>query len=68
VFVNKFIIGWVFHLICDGEQISSLTRFNISLAIKLSIALFFNTAIMSFIIDIIMFRNVLGSEGTIQQI
>jgi len=41
-----------------------LTRLNISLAIKLSIALFFNTAIMSFIIDICLFRNVLGSEGT----
>ena len=65
VLFNKFIIGKVIHLIVDTEKISCKTKFNISFAFKLTIALFLNTAVISFVVDIIMFENIIGNGGFI---
>ena len=55
VIFNKFVIGKAIHMITDIEKISSSTHFNVSFGIKLSICLFLNTAIISYIIDIVLF-------------
>ena len=65
VLFNKFIIGKIIHLIVDTEHISCKTKFNISFAVKLTIALFLNTAVISFLLDIIMFKNIIRSGGFI---
>lgn len=65
VIFNKFVIGKVMHLITDTEKISTFTQFNISFAVKLSICLFLNTAIISFITDIIILNNIIGEGGFI---
>lgn len=44
----------------DYELISNKTKFNVSYAKKLSIALFMNTAVISYIIDIILLGNIIG--------
>jgi hypothetical protein len=60
VLMNKFVIGKVLHYIVDYEKISNKTKFNISYAMKLSVALFLNTAIISYIIDIVLLENIVG--------
>lgn len=66
VFFNKFIMGFTYHHIVDSERISSKTKFNIQFAFKLSIALFINTAIMSYIADIVILGNLVTKGGFIQ--
>lgn len=66
VLFNKFIMGVTYHHIVDTERISSKTKFNIQFAFKLTIALFINTAMMSYIIDIILMGNIITKGGFIQ--
>lgn len=66
VIFNKFVIGKVLHYIVDEELISNKTKFNISYAHKLSVALFLNTAGLSYIIDIVILKNIIGQGGFIQ--
>lgn len=54
------------HYIVDLELISNKTKFNISYAKKLSIALFVNTACLSYLIDILILQNIIGEGGFIQ--
>ena len=65
VLFNKFIMGVTYHHIVDSERISSKTKFNIQFAIKLTIALFINTAMMSYIIDIVLMGNIITKGGFI---
>ena len=58
-------MGFSFHKIVDTEKISSKTRFNIQYAYKLSAALFINTAVLSYVIDILIVGNVIGAGGFI---
>jgi len=60
VLLNKFVIGKVLHYIVDYEKISNKTKFNTSYAQKLSVALFMNTAVISYIIDILLLDNIIG--------
>ena len=60
VVFNKFLIGKAIHKITHGEKITNNTDFNISFGVKLSICLFLNTAVISFIIDILLFKNIIG--------
>lgn len=57
VIYNQFIISAVIYRIVRSEHLSTKTKFNINYSFKLSIALFINTAIISFIVDILMFDN-----------
>ena len=59
-------MGFSFHKIVDTERISSKTRFNIQFAYKLTVAMFINTAVLSYVIDIWIVRNVIGEGGFIQ--
>ena len=63
---NKFVIAKVIHYIVDLELISTKTKFNIVYAKKLSVALFLNTAVLSYIIDILILENIIGEGGFIQ--
>ena len=65
VLFNKFILGQVYHKIVDKELISTKSKFNISFATKLTIALFMNTAMMSYFIDILGEKNYYGPGGFI---
>lgn len=65
VLFNKFILGQVYHKIVDNELISTKSKFNISFATKLTFGLFMNTAMMSYIIDILGEKNYYGPGGFI---
>lgn len=58
-------MGFTFHNIVDTERISSKTKFNIQFATKLSVALFINTAVISYVIDIVIVDNIIGEGGFI---
>jgi hypothetical protein len=53
IFFNKFVLGKVFHLITDLEKNDTKSKFQISFAYKLAIALFLNSAIITYIVEII---------------
>lgn len=63
VLFNKFIMGYAYHHIIDTERISSKTKFNIQFAFKLTIALFINTALISYIVDILFLGNIITKGG-----
>ena len=66
ILFNKFIMGVTYHHIVDSERISSKTKFNSQFATKLTIALFINTACLSYIIDIVIMGKVIPKGGFIQ--
>ncbi|CAD8188436.1 unnamed protein product [Paramecium octaurelia] len=63
VLVNKLLIEPLMKWITKVEKISTNTKFQISYANKLTIALFANAAIVSYVIDILIFSNVYGFGG-----
>ncbi|EGR27621.1 hypothetical protein IMG5_192990, partial [Ichthyophthirius multifiliis] len=63
VFYNKFFLPYIVHHIVDCEKWSTKTKLNISYARKLSLALFNNTALITFIVEIIFFNNYYGIGG-----
>ena len=65
VFFNKFCVGVIIHQIVDLEKIGNKTHFQISFARKLSLALFMNAAVISYVIDIIIQGNIIGYGGFI---
>lgn len=48
---NKIVLAIVFHKIVDEELYSTKTKFNIAYATKLAMALFVNSAIISFLAE-----------------
>lgn len=66
VLFNKFVMGITYHHIVDTERISSKTKFNIQFATKLTYAMFVNTAMLSYIIDILLMGNIVTKGGFIQ--
>lgn len=60
VLFNKFIMGITYHHIVDTERFSSKTKFNSQFAFKLTVALFVNTAILSYIVDIVLMGNIIN--------
>jgi hypothetical protein len=65
VLFNKFIIGPVFKQFVLMERIDTKTEFNISMAKKVTIALFINTCILVYIIEIVINDNIIGDGGFI---
>lgn len=65
ILFNKFVLGKVFHIIVDYEKISTKTKFNISFAKKLATALFLNSAMITYIVEIVGFNNYYGPGGFI---
>ena len=63
VLVNKLAIEPLMKWITKIEKISTNTKFQISYANKLTISLFVNAAIVSYVIDILIFSNVYGFGG-----
>jgi hypothetical protein len=55
----------VVHYIVDYEKNSSRSNFNMQYGIKLTISLFVNTAILSYVTDIILLGNVIGQGGSV---
>lgn len=50
---NKFALPLIIHKICDNEKWSTKTSMNISFAFKLTLGLFFNTALITFFVEVI---------------
>ena len=63
VLFNKFAVAKIVHYIVDDEKISSKTKFQISFVYKYALALFLNAAIISFLVDIVILKNVEGAGG-----
>ena len=51
------------HHIVDREKWSTKTKLNTSFATKLTLALFTNTALITFFVEIIFFKNYYGIGG-----
>ncbi|CAK64341.1 unnamed protein product (macronuclear) [Paramecium tetraurelia] len=66
VLFNKFAVAKIVHYIVDDEKISSKTKFQISFVYKYALALFLNAAIISFLVDIVILKNVEGAGGFLQ--
>ncbi|CAD8048026.1 unnamed protein product [Paramecium sonneborni] len=66
VLFNKFGVAKIVHYIVDDEKISSKTKFQISFVYKYALALFLNAAIISFLVDIVILKNVEGAGGFLQ--
>jgi len=60
---NKFALPNIIHKICDYEKWSTKTNMNISFAFKLTLGLFFNTALITFFVEVLFLRNVYGFSG-----
>ncbi|CAD8205212.1 unnamed protein product [Paramecium pentaurelia] len=63
VLINKLFIEPLMKWITKIERISTNTKFQISYANKLTISLFVNAAIVSYVIDILIFSNIYGFGG-----
>lgn len=63
VLFNKFALPFLVHHIVDLEKWSTKTKLNISFAFKLTIALFFNTALITVLVEVILFKNFYGIGG-----
>ena len=63
VFFNKFVLGDIVHHIVDDEMWSTKTKLNISFGVKLTLALFFNTAMITLAVEILAFDNFYGTGG-----
>lgn len=62
---NKFVLGKFYHIIVDKELWSTKTKFNISFANKLSLALFLNSAMITYFVEILGEKNYYGPGGFI---
>jgi hypothetical protein len=65
VLFNKFILGIVYHHLTDLEKISTKSLFNISFGKKLSVALFVNSALITYFVEILGDKNYYGPGGFI---
>jgi len=65
VLFNKFVIGVVIHHIVDLEKISTKSKFNISYAQKYAFALFLNSALITYFVEILGEKNYYGPGGFI---
>ena len=66
VFFNTFIIGWTCYRIVGLERIYSKTNFINRFAARLTVALFTNTALITYILDVLVMGNVITKGGFIQ--
>jgi hypothetical protein len=66
VLFNKFLIGPAIKNFVLLEKIDTKTEFNISMAKKVTIALFINTALLVYVIEILINDNIIGTGGFIQ--
>ncbi|KAL4466070.1 hypothetical protein ABPG74_004307 [Tetrahymena malaccensis] len=65
VLFNKFVLAEVFHHIADSERWSTKTKLNISFADSLSLGLFLNSAIITYVVEILYYKNYYGPGGFI---
>ena len=65
VFFNKFALGFLINEICDREKWNTHGKMNVSFGYKLTIALFFNNALITLIVELISFNNYYGVGGMI---
>ncbi|KAL4485796.1 hypothetical protein ABPG72_012336 [Tetrahymena utriculariae] len=65
VLFNKFVLAEVFHFIADSERWSTKTKLNISFADSLSLGLFLNSAIITYVVEILYYKNYYGPGGFI---
>ncbi len=63
IIFNKFVIPYLVHKIVDKEKWPTKTQLNISYATKLTLALFTNTALITFCVEIMLFHNFYGIGG-----
>lgn len=63
VLFNKFALPFIVHHIVDAEKWSTKTNLNISFAFKLTISLFINTALITIIVEVVLFKNFYGIGG-----
>ena len=65
VLFNKFILADIIHAVVDREKWSTKTKLNISFATKLTLTLFFNTAMITLAVEVLTFKNYYGTGGII---
>lgn len=65
VLFNKFVLPIIVHQVVDKEKWSTKTKMNISFAIKLTLVLFCNTALITLAVEILTFENYYGTGGMI---
>ena len=65
VLFNKFVLAEVFHKIADMENWSTKTKLNIAFADSLSLGLFLNSAVITYLVEIMGYKNYSGAGGFI---
>lgn len=65
VLFNKFLISPALKQFVLMEKIDNKTSFHISMAKKVTIAVFINTCIIVYIIEIVINDNIIGNGGFI---
>ena len=66
VLFNKLVLADIIHGVVDQEKWSTKTKLNISFAKKLTLTLFFNTAVITLAVEVLTFDNFYGTGGMIQ--
>ena len=61
VLFNKFVLPIIVHQVVDKEKWSTKTKMNISFAIKLTLVLFCNTALITLAVEILTFEKYFGN-------
>lgn len=65
IFVINFILTKILTILANYEKHLTITEYNVSLAQKLSIVQFINTALITFAITFVVIKNYFGSGGLI---
>ena len=61
IFAINYILAFAIKKFAYFEKSETITEYNISIAEKLTFAQFFNTALLTFTMEIIFFRNFYGN-------
>ena len=65
MFYNKYLLPKFLHTIVDQERWVTLTESNISFGFYLAFSLFFNSGIISFVVEVLMLNNLFSIGGLI---
>lgn len=63
--INKFIFSALFFRITHSEKHLSVSSFNYSYALKSTLGMFFTTAVMTLLVEAIIYGNYTGALGVI---
>lgn len=55
---NKFLLSYILHLITDVEKHRKSSEYEFSFCLKYTLCLFFTTAIMTLLVEALVFNNI----------